>query len=233
MRWIKIIEEPKHLIQILMYTFKHCFVDATNQLKRTALHEACLENRCGSHAETIKVIVDLHRSNTLAKDMHGKLPYDLLVADKARLGEPTGSALRESMITDRRKDLVDSLRGEEIAREKEVTRLRLEALLESCCTTGIKLDGDAWGMMREISEQIRRFGDWIEMEDGDTKNFFYAKHVKTEEELMEEMLKKSEAQAKVGADEEKKELEDGGNKSEEMKRLEDDEKERQKVRENR
>jgi hypothetical protein len=49
---------------------------------------------------------------------------------------------------------------------------------------------------------------------------------------MEEMLKKQTDQAKEGGGEEKKELEDG-NKTEEMKRLEEDEKERQKVRENR
>jgi len=122
MRWIKIVEEPKHLIQILMCCFKHCFVDATNGLKRTALHEACSENRCGSHTEAIKVMVDLHRSNTISKDMHLKTPYDLLIADKNRLGEPTGSALRESLITEKRTDLVESLRAEEIERENEEVR---------------------------------------------------------------------------------------------------------------
>jgi len=90
-------------------------------------------------------------------------------------------------------------------------------------------------MMREISEHSRTYGEWMEMEDGDTKNFFWAKYVKTEEEMMQDMLKKSQAKPK---DEEKKEIEDdkeeeGGEKSEELKRLEEDEEERKKVREKR
>lgn len=56
-------------------------------MKRTALHEACYENRCGSHAEAIRVIVDYHRSNTHATDMHGRTPYELLLCERARLGE--------------------------------------------------------------------------------------------------------------------------------------------------
>ena len=222
-RWVKVIDEPKHLIQILQYTFKHCFVDARNTLKRTALHEACFENRCASHADAVKVIVDLHRSNTWAFDMHERTPYDLLITEKARLGEPSGSSLRESVITERRKDLVESLRAEEIKKEKEETERRLSALLESCCKRGTELDTDSWGMMREISEQLRIYEDWIEFEDGDTNNFFYAKKVQTEEELMAAAMvsTKSDGQGGEGKDAEAKD---------EKKRLEEDEEERKKMR---
>jgi hypothetical protein len=117
-RWVKTVQEPKHLIQILSYTFKHCLVDAVNTLGRTALHVACYENRCGSHADSIRVMVDLHRCNMSAKDMHIRSAYDMLLMERNRLGEPSGTALRESVITDRRQALVESLRADEIKREK-------------------------------------------------------------------------------------------------------------------
>jgi len=183
-RWVKTVQEPKHLIEILSYVFKHCLVDAINKLGRTALHEACFENRCGSHANGIRVMVDLHRCNTVATDMHSRTAYQLLLTERNRLGEPSGTALRESVITDRRQELVESLRSEEIQKEKEKTEKRLADLLEESCKRGLDLDAESWGMMREISEPTREYADWIEMEDGDTRNLFYVKKIIDEEEQL-------------------------------------------------
>ena len=83
--------------------------------------------------------------------------------------------------------------------------------------------------MREISEHLRAYGEWMEMEDGDTKNTFYVRKVPDPDDEIEAIMAKAKLEEEKK--DEKKEDEDGNNN--EMKALEEEEAERAKMREKR
>jgi hypothetical protein len=120
---------------------------------------------------------------------------------------------------------------------QEETEKRLHDLLESCCKRGLDLDAESWGMMREISEQTREYADWIEMEDGDTKNMFYAKKIVDEETMLKEAAAASTSPSKTDTEEKKDDAivpaEGGKEEEKDDAALEAEKEEQKKIRERR
>ena len=87
-----------------------------------------------SHREVIENMVDVHGCNMTLKDMHGKSAYDELITKRGRPGSPTGTDLRERMITEQRDELLED-------RTKDRADLKAAARPESDGEVGTSLHG--------------------------------------------------------------------------------------------
>jgi len=131
-RLIPIIPNKYDLLNVLCITFKYSFTDRTNNINQTALHLACFENNCDSHFDTIQCLVDRHDCNVLVKDRFGKTSLELLLAERGRLGQPSGSSLHESLISDKRERNLDQIWDAYSLEEQALSTEYSDSIVETC-----------------------------------------------------------------------------------------------------
>ena len=172
--WHPTIVLAEHLVMILDKAFRHAALHQTNRLGRTALHEACYENRAASHEETIRTLVDRHVCDLEMADLHGETPLSLLTSRRGRPMSPTGEPMREDLIATKRLELIAEFESDETAQLAAAQqRRRKEVLADATRRAHDDLDRDQWELLREMSVMKRTLGDANEYEDPDTGNRFY------------------------------------------------------------
>jgi len=151
--WLKTVGTASQLLSILYCAFKHCYMDRRNKWGQTCLQVACFENSCDSHYDVIYNCVEKHSCDAHALDMNGKTAHDLLLIKKVRLGEASGSVLREEVIFERREEMVGQMWDDFIQREKESGEKRCLRILEACCVESDRHENEKEGSTTTKKEE--------------------------------------------------------------------------------
>ncbi|CAM9227437.1 unnamed protein product, partial [Discosporangium mesarthrocarpum] len=169
------IASPEHLSEIMRHVYRLAVCDSRdNRQGYLALHQACFENRIDSHEEVIRILAVYHHLNLYQVDNNGKLAVELLYEKRARPGTPTGSSLRESLIMERRRDVLREAREAHDKRDREEIKEERSTVLQALRHKAVDMDPSMWKVTQEASLHLRTLGGWMEYVDPDTSNrFFY------------------------------------------------------------
>ena len=158
-----------------------------NKLVRTAVHEACFENIVDSHGPTIDCMVNLHGCNMLFKDMYGNRAYDELVIARNRPGTPSGTSLREQLLTEGRDELIEARAKEEAEKERLATMKRRDETLRQAIFDGLELDRSGWEMVRSVSQPKHKLPPYQVYVDPDSGNQIFCRMAVTTAAEMKEL----------------------------------------------
>ncbi|CAM9411790.1 unnamed protein product, partial [Sphacelaria rigidula] len=169
------VAEPWHLSDILRHIFRVSVCGSRDDRGWTALHQACIENRVSSHEETIKVFVLYHQLNLFQVDRNGKLAVELLFAfEGGRPNGSSGSSLKEMLLMDQRRDILEEVRKQQDLEDEEERERGREETLRKVINKAVHMDPALWRITQEASSHLRTLGGWMEYVDPETHNrFFY------------------------------------------------------------
>jgi len=163
-------------LQILLgCAFRQASIDLGNNLKRSALHVACENNRINSHEKTIVMLIDVHGASCIIKDRYGYSPLKLLIEDKKFANSPTASQVREEVIINERETRLLDLNSKLSAIEEGITTRRRQNVLDTAINVTKLFNSYLWNVTREASilrTVIRNFEEYI---DPDTQSLYYCK----------------------------------------------------------
>ena len=173
--FIKTIPSPVELGILLKYGFRQAALDTGNNWHRSPLHLACDGNQINSHEETILMLLDQHGASTTGRDIHKRLPLDLLWMDKTFPNSPSATQTREEYIFERRQEtLLDTQQKMERV-ELEISAERRHKVLLECVNAMETMSPHLWDITIKASVLRNKLHKWEEYLDYDTRNLFYAK----------------------------------------------------------
>ncbi|KAJ1453693.1 hypothetical protein M885DRAFT_273287 [Pelagophyceae sp. CCMP2097] len=171
--WVATVATPQLLVDLLKACFQFSALQTFNRLGRNALHEACFANKCDSHEAVVRCLLDQHTSDLRSLDDRGCDARALLLVDRGRPGSPTGHALREDIMDDRREALLHDYETERAKQAAEAAAARKLEALADAVVRGTDLDVEAWKLLKDMSTLRRTFAGVEEYECSDTRNRFY------------------------------------------------------------
>ena len=172
---VPVVPGGAELAVILKYVFRASAIDPVNSWKRTPLHVACDLNMLKSHYETVRLLIDVHGSNVLLRDIHSCKPIDLLIKDKYFQMMPSATQQKEEIINEERDLLLAEISAAFDRDEAAYAKRRRQYILDDCTSRAQKLTFLSWEASREASVKKQTYLDWEMYEDPDTLNLFYAK----------------------------------------------------------
>ncbi|CAM9173325.1 unnamed protein product, partial [Phaeothamnion confervicola] len=141
----------EHLSHLLSHCFRLAVCGALNRRGRSPLHEACCQNRVASHAECVAVLADWHQVDLYQRDGNNRLVIELLWQAKKRPRSPTGTWERESLLVDRRVELMRCLRADADAAEAADRVALQEKVLDEARLAMSGEDQTMWSIARKFA----------------------------------------------------------------------------------
>ena len=171
--FIPTIPSPVELSVVMRFMFRQAAVDSINSMKRTALHVACDSNRIASHESVIRRLIDVYGCNVQLRDMHGRTPIDVLMADRDFAGKPSATREREEFIYNVRKQRLQAFSENYEEADRQRNAKRRAKILQDCADRCTEMPAVLWEGVRNACMLKRKFGRWEMYEDPESKNQFY------------------------------------------------------------
>lgn len=173
--FIPTISTPESLQVLLGYAFRQAAIDLGNNLKRSALHVACENNKIASHEKSIVMLIDVHGASCINKDKYGYSPLMLLIEDKRYANSPSASQIREEVIIKERESRLLELNTKLTGIEEAINAKRRQSVLDAAVSIVQNFNSFLWNVTRDASILRAVVRNWEEYLDPDTQSIYYCK----------------------------------------------------------